>query len=329
MKDQMEELDTRLRRYLLGELSDEEQQQIEERLLIDNDYVEQMLIAEEDLIDDYLNGALSPSQRDTYDKRFPATREGQQKIQTARALKNQLNKFQTPEPTFGSRLLAAIGGVFSPPVLKFATALLVVGVGALNWTLFFRQTDLKKGLVALTEAYKEQRPIEARITGLPYAPFPGANSSHAQTNSMKLSAVDSAFHKLSEKSPTPASLHALGKYFLTEKNFNEAVRNLEEGLKAAPENAPLHVDLAVALLERGKATNSQADFDNSQRHLLEAIKLEPASLEARFNLGLLYQTRQSWKEAEESWRQYLQADSNSPWAGEAKRYLNLLETQKK
>lgn len=329
MKDQMEELDTRLRRYLLGELSDEEQQQIEERLLVDNDYVEQMLIAEEDLIDDYLNGALPPAQRDTYEKRFPATREGRQKIQTARALKNHLNKFQPTGQTFGSRLLAAIGGLFSPPVLKFATALLVVGVGVLNWTLFFRQTDLKKGLVALTEAYKEQRPIEARITGLPYAPFLGANGSHVQTNAVKLSAVDSAFHKLSEKSPTPASLHALGKYFLTEKNFDQAVRNLEEGLKAAPENATLHVDLAVALLERGKATNSQADFDNSRQHLLEAIKLEPASLEAHFNLGLLYQTRQSWQEAEESWRQYLRVDSNSPWAGEAKRYLNLLETRKK
>ncbi len=329
MKDQIEEQDARLRRYLLGELSDEDQQQIEERLLVDNDYVEQMLIAEEDLIDDYLNGALPPSQRETYQKRFPATREGQQKIQAARALKNHLNKFQTPEPAFMSRFLSAIGGLFSPPVLKFATALLVVGVGVLNWTLFFRQTDLKKGMVALTEAYKEQRPIEARITGLPYAPFPGAGSSHAQTNKVKLSAVDSAFHKLSEKSPTPASLHVLGKYFLTEKNFDEAVKHLEEGLKAAPDNAPLHVDLAVALMERGKATNSQADFDNSRQHLLEATKLDPASLEARFNLGLLFQNRQSWKDAEESWRQYLLADSSSPWAAEAKRYLNLIETQKK
>ena len=40
-KEQVEEQDTWLRRYLLGELSDEEQQKIEEKLLVDNEYVEQ------------------------------------------------------------------------------------------------------------------------------------------------------------------------------------------------------------------------------------------------------------------------------------------------
>lgn len=331
MKEQAEEQDTSwLRRYLLGELSDEEQRKIEERLLVDNGYVEQMLIAEEDLVDDYIRGSLPPPQQKAYEKLFPATREGKQKIQVTRILKNRLTEFKEPQPSLLSRLQAAIGQLFSPMALKVAAALLIVGLGVLNWSLFFRQTDLKKGIVALTEAYREERPIEARITGLPYAPFPGPNSSH-QANTVKLNAVDNAFHKLAGESSTPDSLHALGKYFLTEKKFDDAIRNLEEGLKAAPENATMHIDLAVALMERGKIAlpSSEADFDNSQRHLVEALRLAPSSLEARFNLGLLQQTRKSWKDAEEHWRQYLQADPNSQWAGEARRFLNDIEAQKK
>jgi hypothetical protein len=341
MKDQVEEQDTQLRHYLLGELSENEQQKIEERLIVDSDYVEQMLIVEEDLIDDYLKGGLPPPQQKVYEKLFPATREGRQKIQVARVLKNQLAQFKEPQLSFWHRFQSSIGQLFSPMVLKVAAAVFIVGLGILNWSLFFRQTDLKKGISTMTEAYREERPIEARITGLPYAPFAGPNSSHHQTNAVKLTAVDEAFHKLAEKSPTPASLHALGKYFLTKKKFDDAIRNLEEGLRALPENTAMHVDLAVALMERGKtglagskadfaqADFAQADFDSSQHHLLEALKLDPGSLEARFNLGLLHQTRKSWKEAEEDWRQYLQADSTSQWAGEAKRFLSAIEAQKK
>lgn len=336
MKEKVEEQDIQLRHYLLGELSDDEQQKIEEKLLINNDYSEQMLIAEEDLIDDYIKGSLPPSQQKKYEKLFPATREGKQKIQITRVLKSHLTEFKEPQPNLLSRIHSAIGQLFPPMALKVAAALFIVGLGVLNWSLFFRQTDLKKGLVALTEAYREERPIEARITGLPYAPFPGPNSSHNQANTVKLNAVDNAFHKLAGKTPTSASLHALGKYFLTEKNFNEAIKNLEEGVKAAPENSALQIDLGVALLERGKVSlagipSNQAgsDFDSSQQHLLEAIKLNPTSLEARFNLGLLYQARKSWKEAAETWQLYLQADPKSPWAGEAKRFLNAIEAQKK
>jgi tetratricopeptide (TPR) repeat protein len=330
MKEQAEEQDTQLRRYLLGELSDEEQQKIEEKLLVDNGYVEQMLIAEEDLIDDYISGRLPLRQQQAYKKLFPLTREGRQKVQVTRVLKAHLAEFNEPHPSLLSRFQAALGPLFSPLVLKVAAALLIVGLGVLNWSLFFRQTDLKKGLVALTEAYREQRPIEARITGLPYAPFSGPNNSYKQTNTVKLNTVDNAFQKLAGKSSTPDSLHALGKYFLTEKKFDDAIRKLEEGLKAAPKDTTMHIDLAVALMERGKITlaSSQTDFDNSQQHLIEALRLAPSSLEARFNLGLLHQSRKSWRDAEENWRQYLQADPNSQWAEEAKRFLSIIETQK-
>jgi anti-sigma-K factor RskA len=123
MKEQVEEQDTWLRRYLLGELSDEEQQKIEEKLLIDNEYVEQMLIAEEDLIDDYIGGRLPVSQQQAYKQLFPLTREGRRKIQVSRVLKAHLAEFNEPQPSLLSRFQATLGSLFSPLVLKVAAAL--------------------------------------------------------------------------------------------------------------------------------------------------------------------------------------------------------------
>ena len=44
------------RQYLLGELSEEELEQIEKRLLSEEDYLEELLIAEEELTDDFVSG---------------------------------------------------------------------------------------------------------------------------------------------------------------------------------------------------------------------------------------------------------------------------------
>src|SRR5207244_10126921 len=129
MKEEVEVIDTELRRYLLGELSPDKEQQIEEQLLVDDNYVEQMRMVEDELIDDYLTGTLTTPQREKYKTLFPATREGQQKIKAARVLKSQLAKFREPEPTFLNRLQAIMARVFSPPVLQAVAALLVVGIG--------------------------------------------------------------------------------------------------------------------------------------------------------------------------------------------------------
>lgn len=328
MKEEVEAQDKQLRQYLLGELSDEEQQKIEAQLLIDNQYLEQLLITEEDLIDDYSSGKLSPSQQKSYQRLFLATPEGQQKLRITKALNNHLGSFRPSSPSLANRLQTAIAHLFSPSAMKIAAALLILALGVLNWSLFFHQSDLKRGINALSDAYREQRPVEARVTGLPYAPFSGA--SHNQFNTVKLRAADKAFHNLNGKDRSPAALHALGRYFLTEKNFSEAIVQLSDGVKAAPNDASLHVDLGVAFMEAAQTKQgasmqtdlaAQTDFAASRNHFEEALKLQPDSPEALFNLALLNQTRKLWKEAEEGWKRYLAVDAKSRWAEEARRYL--------
>lgn len=338
MKNELDEQDTRLRHYLLGELSSDEEQLIEERLLIDEELKEQMLIVEEDLIDDYAAGNLSPQQQANYQKLFLASPEGRQKLQLSLILKHHLNNFSeapTPQPTFWERVQIGFAQLLSPATLKVAMAMLVVGLGAFSWWVFLR-SDLSNAITALKSAYSEQRPLEFRITGFAYARFSAYASTQNQTTTAKLKAVDSAFNKLLDDKPTAESLHELGKYNLAKKNFDESVGLLTKGLALEPDNTPIQIDLAVALIERGKLSlasgqpeKAQADFQSGKINLEQAIAVSPSSLEAHFNLALLHQTTKNWSEAEKVWRHYLKLDQVSEWSQEARRYLEVaVEAQK-
>ena len=79
--------DAQLTRYLLGELTEEEQEKIEERAFRDRRYLLEIEALECDLIDDYVRGALSEGQRRQFEERFLASAERRRKLQFARALK--------------------------------------------------------------------------------------------------------------------------------------------------------------------------------------------------------------------------------------------------
>jgi hypothetical protein len=78
---------TVVRRYFLGDLSETEQQHVEESFLLDPEYRENLLIAEHELIEDYLDGVLNEQERDRFEIYFLATPQQKQKLQIARSLK--------------------------------------------------------------------------------------------------------------------------------------------------------------------------------------------------------------------------------------------------
>lgn len=75
-----------IRRYLLGNLSQEIRHRIEQRLLTEDRFLEELLLAEEELIDDYVGDALTEDARSKFDQHFLSTPERQQKLRFALAL---------------------------------------------------------------------------------------------------------------------------------------------------------------------------------------------------------------------------------------------------
>lgn len=73
-------------RYLLADLPEDEQARLEDRAFSDREYLQNIEDAENDLIDDYVRGALSDAQRRQFESRFLASAERQKKVEFARAL---------------------------------------------------------------------------------------------------------------------------------------------------------------------------------------------------------------------------------------------------
>lgn len=84
--------------YLLGRLSDEVRDQVEERLLDDEDFVEKLSTTEDDLIDDYVFGALSESERKSFEDNFVINDERRRKVQFAQSVELYLDKLADPQP---------------------------------------------------------------------------------------------------------------------------------------------------------------------------------------------------------------------------------------
>ena len=73
-------------KYLLGNLSEEEQVQVEDRAFADADYLGALEAAEADLIDAYVRGELSQSDRRGFERRFLTSPQRRSKVEFARAL---------------------------------------------------------------------------------------------------------------------------------------------------------------------------------------------------------------------------------------------------
>ncbi len=305
------------------------------RLTSDEDYFVEMEIVENELIDEYVHDALTGEQRAQMEKRFLRAPERQQKLAFAAALKEE--SMAAREAREGGKTLpfAPRPRRFSNSFhLKIAAAVVVaVGAGLTVWWLAAGRSAVPRAMLALNAAHKDQRLVEARISELGYAPT-------RQLRGGSPPAVDYASRNLAERllleaiseRPDAASHHALGRLYLAEGKLDEAQDQFGKAQAAGGGGAPLDSDLAALLLERGKAEQSRDSgkaaeyFGQSLEHLERALKADASLPEALFNRALVYQ-HMGLPQARDAWRAYLERDSTSPWADEARRNLKSLEEQ--
>ncbi|MFH1573965.1 MAG: hypothetical protein ABIG68_08265 [Acidobacteriota bacterium] len=142
-----------IRGYLLGDLTHETQEELERKLMTDDDFHQQILMAEDDLVDEYLSGQLAASQRQRFEEHFLRSPERQQKLRFARALHEYLNMVaqergvlsleRQPVPSVGIGLRHSILRFFARParglVPALAAAVLVLAVTAPWYLLRMKQ----------------------------------------------------------------------------------------------------------------------------------------------------------------------------------------------
>jgi hypothetical protein len=91
-----------IRKYLLGKATEEECTRVEERLLVDQEYFEQLLVEEDELIDDYLHGGLTGSDKEDFKRVFLAAPERRERFDFARALEQYFNPPSIDGKSYGS-----------------------------------------------------------------------------------------------------------------------------------------------------------------------------------------------------------------------------------
>jgi hypothetical protein len=84
-----------IRQYLLGRVPEAESAELDEQLVSDADFYEELLIAEEELIDQYLAGELIPEERQSFESHFLLTPERHEKLRFGRSFHNYLTPTTT------------------------------------------------------------------------------------------------------------------------------------------------------------------------------------------------------------------------------------------
>ncbi|HKV35583.1 MAG TPA: CHAT domain-containing protein [Pyrinomonadaceae bacterium] len=228
--------------------------------------------------------------------------------------------------------------------LKWTIAVTVLSIAAVGLgvsSIFFDQSNIRKGLLSLNSAYRERRPFESRISSLDYAPFSITRGSGAvPVNNDELRHAELTLLDAQGKKATAETHHALGQVYLAQKRLEDAVREFEEALKTDPKNPLLLNDIGVAWLERGKiAPGADTETDNQDGKSMEALghsltylnqALEGAEKPplVHFNRALCFQYLRLPARAQSEWQAYLALDATSPWANEARHNLELLEERR-
>ncbi len=144
-----------IRRYLLGAVTEAEREDVESRLMVDDNFFQQIGLLEDELIDEYLDSDLSPKDRRQFEEIFLCAPERQQKLRFARALQtyatNAARAGASEDHAKAAPWWQPILALFNPPrqvlVGSLATAVVALLAGG-PWT-YLRISGLEQRIAAL------------------------------------------------------------------------------------------------------------------------------------------------------------------------------------
>lgn len=160
-----------------------------------------------------------------------------------------------------------------------------------------------------------------RPSGFLYSPFTRQRSDSTDTPAER-AAVRRRLQEALEHDPHSAAAHELfTAYYLTrEPNLDSARVHASQALSLAANAASALNSLAVIAWREGDTTAARA-------YLLSALQAGPDAAEVLYNLALLYQATGDSARARETWKRYLELDSNSEWAAFATEQLARLQSK--
>jgi tetratricopeptide (TPR) repeat protein len=319
--------DETIREYLLGRVSDEtELEGLEDLLFTDEEFCSQVALVEDGLINDYVLGHLNQADAESFRTTLADNPERRFRLDLTQALREKaLAKNLKPakeRPSFFTSLML----FFRQPMYAGAFAVLLIAV--IGSAVYLTRTNPDQ-LAELRSIYQQARPTETRISAFPYAPMTQLRGAPEAGDERRLRLLEIRLLEAAQTTPNAQTLHAIGVFHLTQQKYAEAIREFENALKFDDQNAQIHNDLGVAHFELAKVVKEKKFAEQAQglEDFTKATELDPNLLEALFNKSLALEQLGATAESKESWRLYLQKDPSSPWAIEARKHLDRLQSQ--
>jgi CHAT domain-containing protein len=219
------------------------------------------------------------------------------------------------------------------PVFRIAAGLAAAAAVLLALGLWFRRPPIDRArapLVAeLAEAMGARRFVEPRLTGgFHHGRLTTMRSGETplglDAQSPAVLAAVARIRQQAEADTSPDALGALGVTYLVSGDVAAAVKALESASAQRPEDPRLLSDLAAAYLVRAAQADEPADIPKALEAAERAIALKDPPAEAYFNRALALERLHLVDAARKAWEDYLQRDSASGWAEEARQHLEAL-----
>ena len=184
------------------------------------------------------------------------------------------------------------------------------------------------------------RPLEGRVVGFAYAPYPDCPASSPAGHEAMTWARRRLLREAAKTGPTALLAHALLQ--ITARKWEAAASLLNAARAATPRNvsadrrdqhrlgagitAQIESDLAAVELAQAARDDDPYQLTFALAAANRAVRLQPGLPEACFNLALAQERLFLVGHAATAWKRYLELDHTSPWAAEAGRHLERLET---
>ena len=155
--------ETRRLRYLLGKSSPAEREHIESEYFEDEDAFQEMLTAEDDLIDAYARGELTDEERQGFEKSLVSLFRKRDRVQFARAFAGAVSATRSVETKLPGTWLDNFKTFQAPGLLRVATiAAVIVFVAVLAWLV----SDRRRMTNELRELRAESAELSKRTEAL-------------------------------------------------------------------------------------------------------------------------------------------------------------------
>ena len=270
----------------------------------------------EETLTEYLEGGLEPAIKAASEGHLVECEECRNKLVFWMRLlqpdvsPEEANTLETVANEWNKRTGSKAEPVQKPASRRFivacaAAAALLIGVFS-AWNLKERAAGPKLPGEVVQLLLEQKRPFESRFAGEPHLPIVRTRGVDDPGVSYGLLA--------GEMTRLSANSHEMGRFYLIQKDFGRAIPYLEIGEREVGATAAIHNDLGVAYLESGNSSQ----FEKAGSEFLHALQQDGKFAAAVFNLALFYERTNATSQAEAEWKQYLELDTKSAWAQEAR-----------